>query len=169
MRFLVGLGNIFVFGGLVVFSISAVVLTNEALQRHPFGFLVFWTFIPVVSWWLAWGRPGSQLSFRQFFTRRALKTFISFLIGSVFLLSLLILLNWENIRDKVGKRYVQGYFATHDFVYAEHWYAERAMWLFEVVVVLAIFAFPAFTLTLTQTALDSHEEPENDRPKKDLH
>jgi hypothetical protein len=162
MRFLVGVGNIFVFGGLVVFSISAIVLTNEALRRHPVGFLAFWAFIPVVSWWLTLGHPHDQVNCWQFFTRSALNTFTSFLVTSVCFLSVLVFLNWKEIRNDVGMRYVQGFYAARytSIVYADHWYAERAMWLFEVAMVLGILAFPAITLVSTEKALNYHEAEE---------
>lgn len=179
MRFLFGLANIVVVAGLFASAILGIVMCNEGLQRHPLSFLAFWVFIPIVSCWLtlgssAWSRttlfqivgellplgrpdwdsPGNSMSPLRFFDERALKTFTSFLRGSVFVLSPLVLLNWEKIRDDVGKRYMPGYSVLDGVVLTEHWY----MWLFEVLLVVGAIAVPAFTVVLTRMARDSHAE-----------
>jgi hypothetical protein len=91
----------------------------------------------------------------RWFTQSGLRVFTSLLVASAFLMSFLILLNWRNIRDNIGNHYAQGYFATQDGpVYAEHWYAEHAMWLLEVVLMVGTVAFPIITVTLTRKAID---------------
>jgi len=163
-----GVGNLVIVMGLLGFGVLGLFLLNEALQKHPFMVLAFWVFLPIVMWWLKWEGPE-----RQFLTHRGLKTFTSFAAVSVTLLSILIFLNWQRLRDDIGRRYVQGYFVTHDteitengpqrtsMAYAEHWYAQHAISLLEAGLLVGIFGFPTITFVLRDKALQasaSYEE-----------
>src|SRR5579859_5763225 len=63
MRFVITVGNTFVFVGFLVFAIAGLVFVNDMLRRHPISFLAFWVFVPIVSWWLNWQRRVNFLDF----------------------------------------------------------------------------------------------------------
>src|SRR5712692_7745627 len=158
------LGNILVLMGLLATAISGLVLINEMLLKHPLGFLAFWAFIPIISWSLTWGHPEDSFSSVRYFEERSLKVLRSFLISAVCLVSALVFMNWSEIRDSMGKRYIQGYFVTDvaviseygpstaSIAHADHRQVERAIRLFEVIVLVGLFGFPALTFTLTEKA-----------------
>lgn len=158
MRFLSKLGFALVLLGFLAFGIMGLIFAGEMLRRHPSTFLAFWTFIPIVSWWLTWGRVGSPISPRGYFTLKLLKTFTSFLVASSFVLSFLLFLNRQSVRDSVGRHYVEGYLASNGVAYADHWYAEDAMRVFEMALVSGILGFPFLTMFLTRRTLESAEE-----------
>jgi hypothetical protein len=121
-------------GTLIVLGLYALIIFGELFRAYMPVFLFLWFFLPVVALWL------NTQPVRSAFSISSLKVTRGFLVAAVVSLSLVSFAHYNQIRDSVGQRFVDGYKVGYyedvddvgrpvraASVSTSHWYASRML------------------------------------------
>jgi hypothetical protein len=149
-----------VVGVLIVAGALAISFYGEVFRAHTGFFLLAWFVLPVIGLWL------STSSVRNSFTLSGIKSIRNVLTILSVSISFASFAHWEPIRDKIGERFVAGYYVTHyedvddagnpyqgSEPHTAHWILTLGIKLFEWLFLALCIVLPIITWSFASVAV----------------
>jgi hypothetical protein len=149
---------------IVVMALLFMGLFGEIFREHIRWFLMLWFFLPILAFWLGTKAVRQNISLSRLLLARVVLTCTVAVISFAFLVHL------NEVRDAVGKRFVEGYQVTYsedtdDFghpiktpaIATDHWYSRFGLYAFNLGFILLCLGLPVVTWVACSRAIKASE------------
>lgn len=164
----------FVITILIILGLCCFFFFGKIFSLYIPFFLFLWFSLPIIAIWL---KSKHSKRVRSALSIGGIKFLNAILLAIAFILSLSFLISYEQIRDTVGKKYVEGYYVT-DYEttgdsgetieatapHTAHWYSRFGLWLLEWLYLGLCIGIPLITMSNTEEALQQTSYEQDTRP-----
>ena len=142
-------------------GIKGLNLLGQVFREHTDFFLIVWLFLPVIAFWLRWRTD------REVYSISALTMIRTILVACTVSISFLFFGHFDQIRDRIGQDYVEGYAVEYTpgfddvgrpvrgvSVTTDHWYSQVGVWFFGASYFAACIGLPYATWKIADHSIE---------------